>query len=350
LVWRDRRLPQSQLPIAETARVEALPARLQELRGRLASGSSLPNVRGILAEMAKTLDGASRAEAVAALLTVLDSGSDAPTGLAFKVGPSGNLLGAPTLRVWMLDQLSRLDVAAAASYAVRIYARHDSADEWAIALRNDWRAAAPAGRIEAVRARALELIADAEWARQPTVGFLEALDLSVATMAWEAVPRLEQWLGPAQPKALRAGAWIALDRLTMEVPSDFLPTLAQHHEWLASQPMLRAGLMARADLGADRERQAAETYLQRADVAEMEGKRFFELLPNVSATVSYNLVTTARTPSPPQAARLDQAALAGVREWRAQPRFSRWNVELAATEVRLAESVASAVRGGYLQP
>ena len=42
------------------------------------------------------------------------------------------------------------DVAAAADYAAQNYARHDSADEWAVALRNDWREAAPAGRIEAV--------------------------------------------------------------------------------------------------------------------------------------------------------------------------------------------------------
>lgn len=300
------------------------------------------------------LEGALRAlprdEAAAALLAFLDSGADAATGLAFTLSAGGNLLGAPTLRVWALDQLGRIDGIAAANYAAKIYARHDSADEWAVALRNDWRVAAPAGRIEPVRARALELLADTAWAKQPSIGFLEAFDVAVATMAWEAVPRLEQWLDPAQPKSLRAGAWIALDRLTMEVPSDFLPALVQNRVWLASQPLLRAGLVARADLRVESERQAVETYLQRDDITKPEGKRFFDLLPNVSSTVSHNLVTTVRIASPAQAAKLDQVSLASVRAWRSQTRFTRWNGELATAETRLGESVASAVRGGYLQP
>ena len=349
VVWRrvGRRPPHS--PAAAAAVVETLPPRLRQLQQRLASGSATdPGV--LLAELEKALHAVPKSEAVAALIALLDSGLDAKTGLKFKVGPGGNLGGAPTLRVWMLDQLGRLDAAAAADYAGHIYARHDSADEWAIALRNDWREAAPTGRIGPVRARALELINDTEWAKEPSVGFLQALDLSVATMAWEAVPTLEKWLGPSQPTALRGGAWIALDRLTMEVPADFLPVLAQHRDWLTSQPMMRAGLMARADLAAESERKAVETYVLRDDVAATERERFFELLPNVSATVSYNLVTTARTPTPHQAARLDQAALAGVREWRAQQRFARLNSELITAETRLSESVASAVRGGYLQP
>jgi len=257
---------------------------------------------------------------------------------------------APTLRVWVLDQLGRLDVAAAANYAARIYERMDSADEWAIALRNDWRAAAPQGRIEPVRLRALELLANPEWAKQPSVGFLEALDLTVATMAWEAVPRLEQWLDRAQPGTLRTGAWIALDRLTLEVPADFLPLLVQNRTWLASQPWLRAGLVARADLSVSREREAVEMYLRREDITPAEGGKFFELFPNVSGTVSHNLVTTSRSRSLAQAARLDGVTLAAVREWRTQRTFPRWSDELVAAEGRLAESVASAKRGGYFQP
>jgi hypothetical protein len=317
---------------------------------RLKSGLAPDAAVAALGEMEGALRALPRDEAVAALIAFLDSGADAATGLDFKLGSGGILARAPTLRVWALDHLGRIDAAVAASYAARIYARHDSADEWAVALRNDWRVAAPAGRIEPVRARVLELLADEAWAKQPSVGFLEAFDVAVATMAWEAVPRLEQWLGLAQPKALRAGAWIAFDRLTMEVPSDFLPTLVQRREWLASQPLLRAGLVARADLRVERERQAVETYLQRDDVSTLEGKRFLELLPNVSATVSHNLVTPARITSPAQAASRDQASLSSVRDWRGKPRFSRWNDELAAAETRLAEAVASAVRGGYLQP
>lgn len=332
------------------ARRVFLPDSFMKLLDRFKNGLAPAAAVAALGEMEGALRALPRDKAVTALLAFLDSGADAATGLDFKLGSGGILASAPTLRVWALDHLGRIDAVVAASYAARIYARHDSADEWAVALRNDWRVAAPAGRIEPVRARVLELLADEAWAKQPSVGFLEAFDVAVATMAWEAVPRLEQWLGLSQPKALRAGAWIAFDRLTMEVPSDFLPTLVQRREWLASQPLVRAGLVARADLKVELERRAVETYLQRDDVSKREGARFLELLPNVSATVSHNLVTPARITSPAQAASRDQASLASVRDWRGQAQFSRWNDELAAAETRLAEAVASAVRGGYLQP
>lgn len=323
---------------------------LRKLQSLLAAGLKSEDARSALDAAARALRGLPREEAVAALRALLDSGANAPTGLKFKLGPGGALIEAPTLRVWLLEEFGQLDVGSAASYAQRIFARHESADEWAIALRNEWHALAPTGNIESVRAHALELLGDSEWAKQPSVGFLEALDVSVATMAWEGVPRLEEWLAPTQPRALRAGAWVALDRLTMEVPADFLPALALNRQWLATQPLLRAGLMARADLNEDRERLAVEAYLQREDIVGTEGKRFFELLPNVSATVSYNLVTTARVPTPQRAAQLDRAALLGVRVWQTERRFPHWSTELAAAEARIAESVASAVRGGYLPP
>ena len=325
-------------------------ALLNSLPQRLAEGLSRDEVTAILDRAAAALLEVPRADAVAALIAFLDRGTNAQTGLMFQVESGGKLRSAPSLRVWALDQLGRLDVVSAADYSARIYSNHDSADEWAVALRNQWRQAAPSGQIEPVRRRVLELISDAGWASVPSVGFLEALDLSVATLAWEAVPSFERWLDSSQPTALRGGAWVALDRLTMEVPGDFLPLLVERKEWLRSQPLLRAGLVARADLSVARERMAVERYLQRDDVATSEGKRFLELLPNVSATVSHNLVTTARTPTPQQAARLDRAALAGVREWREQSKFERWAEEFVAAEIRLSESVASAVRGGYLQP
>lgn len=304
----------------------------------------------MLAEVSNALHSAPRLEAVAALLTALARGTDAPTGLTFTVGPQGNLASAPTLRVWMLEQLSLLDANAAAKYAQEIYLRHGSADEWAIALRNDWRTAVVEGRTESVRARALELLADDQWAQNPGAGYLEAVDLIVATMAWEAVPRLEQWLASTQPKAIRHAARLALDRLAMEAPQSFLPLLAERSEWLVSQPLLRAGILARADLSDERQHAAVERYLERADVKSDEGRVFFELLPNVNSTNSFNLVTASRMVSAVEAARLDRAALTAVRAWKNRPALSRWQAQLAVAESRIAGFVLSAARGGYLPP
>lgn len=323
---------------------------LRALRGLLQGGLPAAEAARRLEELARRLRELTPDLAVAVLLSLLDEGLDATTGLAFKVGPGGNLAAASTLRVWMLDLLGQVDPAEGARYARRIYERRESADEWAMALRNDWRVSAPAGQIAEVRQRAVELISEARWAVTPSAGFLEAFDLTVATMAWEAVPRLEQLLAASQGAELRRASWVALDRLALETPADFLPMLAQRPEWLKTQPLVRAGLFARADLAAERERLAVESYLTRPNLTVEEGAKFFALAPNVNATVSHNLATTARVPTLQEAARLDRAALQAVQSWQARPEFQRWNGEMAGAEARLRESIAAAARGGYFKP
>lgn len=323
---------------------------LDALVKQLLAGTDAATATKLLNAASQSVAEAPRREATASIRALLDSGVDVGTGLAFKVGPGGNLATAPTLRVWLLDQFGRIDPAEAALYADHIYARHNSADEWALALRNDWRVSAQTGQIERVRARVLELLTDEAWASQPSLGFLEAFDLGVATLAWEAVPHWERWLGGGQSMALRGGAWIAIDRLAMEAPRDFLPLLAERSEWLDTQPKLRAGLFARADLANEEERRAVESYLRRATLSSAEGRRFFELIPNVSATVSNNLATAARPPNVQQTARMDQAALGWIVEWKTRADASRWNRDATAAEARLFENVASAKRGGILMP
>src|SRR5688572_13096052 len=64
-----------------------------------------------------------------AILPFLDSKADAPTHLGFSLAPDGSLREAPTLRTFLLDQLVKLDPAAAAVYAEKILSTRDSADE-----------------------------------------------------------------------------------------------------------------------------------------------------------------------------------------------------------------------------
>lgn len=322
---------------------------LLTLPGRIAAATSSEASAALLAEMAAKLRTLPQAEAVALLVALLDGRGDAPTKLEFQVGPGGDLRTASTVRVWALDQLGQLDAAAAAAYSKAIYARHDSADEWALALRNDWRHAAQTGQFDAVRARALELMAHEPWAANPSMGFLEALDLSVATLAWEAVPRLEAWLNASPSEVLRRSAWMALERMSAEMPEDFLPALSRRPEWLATQPLVRAGLVARADLGVERQRTAVEHYLQRPDLSTEEARSFFELIPNANAIVANTLATQTRVPTLTRTAQMDATTLQTMRSWQGRPEFSRWRAEIAAAEARLVENVASAKRGGFLK-
>lgn len=332
------------------AQPEGPAARLVRARAELGSQAKAEDVQTLLAQLRDELLSAPSALVVAALIAELRSGVDLPTGLDFRVGAKGNLATWPTWRTWLLDVLGQIDSAAAAAHSAEVYARRNSADEWSLAMRNEWRGLDPAQRTTAVRERARELVFADDWVQRPTMGFLEGVDASVATLAWEFLPRFEAWLGPESSPALRQAGWIALEKLALENPADLLPALAANASWLSSQPLLRAGLMARANVGDERQKQAVEAYLSRPDLAAVEAEKFFSLYPNVNAPVAHTLMSTLRTTSLAEAAHLDLAALAKVREWRARADYVRWSAALAATETRLAESVAAAVRGGILSP
>jgi len=300
----------------------------------------------VLSEFESKLRELSAAEAVQMLVRALNDGRDFETGLSFKIGPGGNLETAPTFRVWMLDRLGRQDPAAAAVYSQRIYQAGTSPDEWALALRNDYRNGATSGGLDVVRTRMLEMLERPDWATSPSIGFLEALDIGVATVAWETMPRLEEWLRDPQFK-LRAAASLAIDRMAMEAPIDFIPAMMSQN-WLDKQPLLRPTVVARANLAREEERLVVEAYLIRPDLSLTEGERYFAIVPNVTASFSYNLVSTPRVPTVRQVAQLDQASLDVVREWRYNPKLAKWSAHLANAELRLLESVSSAKRAGYL--
>lgn len=328
----------------------SLAAQLARARAALNAQTTPEITQATLTRLRDELLAASPAAAMAALLEELRRGMDAPTGLDFRVGSKGNLATWPTWRTWLLDVLGQVDPASAAAHSAEVYARRNSADEWSLAMRNEWRGLDPSKRAPAVRERARELISASDWIQRPTPGFLEGVDASVATLAWDFLPQFETWLGPDSSPELRQAGWVALEKLALENPSDFLPALAANASWLSSQPLLRAGLMARADIGDERQRLAVEAYLCRSDLAAAEADKFFSLYPNVNAPIAHTLMSTLRVPGIAEIAQRDRAALGKVREWRARPDYARWAEGLAAAETRLGGSVASAIRGGILPP
>ena len=78
---------------------------------------------------------ATGAERVKVILSQLGTGDDAPTGQEFKLSADGSLVNAPTRRLALLNELTRLDPKAAAAYAAKILREFKSSDEWAVALR-----------------------------------------------------------------------------------------------------------------------------------------------------------------------------------------------------------------------
>jgi len=108
----------------------------QKIYSALQTATDAAAARKQLAEFRATLSAMPTNEAVAIIRQFLDSKADATTHLGFKIGSDGLLDEAPTLRTFLLDELARIDPAAAADYAKVILGSMDSPDEWAVALRN----------------------------------------------------------------------------------------------------------------------------------------------------------------------------------------------------------------------
>jgi hypothetical protein len=90
----------------------------------------------LLAYLGQRLDALRAEDTVVAILAELAAGRDADTGLPFVPGEEG-LESATAWRVFLLDRLGRLDPRVAADYARQsIFPSSNSAEEWAVSLRN----------------------------------------------------------------------------------------------------------------------------------------------------------------------------------------------------------------------
>jgi hypothetical protein len=101
-------------------RSRATNPRLKENADRVKAAPNMAATRQQLAELRRTLAAMPTNEAVAEIRRFLDSKADAPTRLAFKLTAGGTLDEAPTLRTFLLDEMARLDPAAAAEYATQL--------------------------------------------------------------------------------------------------------------------------------------------------------------------------------------------------------------------------------------
>ena len=282
----------------------------------------------------RALLAADPALATAAIRDFLATGRDARTGLDFTLRPGGEL-AAPTLRVLLMDVLGRIakrdGSTAAAQLARATLEKKDSADEWAIALRNVAWAEPAATAYLAGKAR--EMLAYAPWRAAPTSGMLEAFDVIVFTKD----ASLTADLADAQndPNAqLRHAAEVALDRLAAASPLGVMNYLNANPATLAERPMLRADYFAKADLAAPGQKTALEFYLGRPDIADGEKTKLLKALATPAAFVSENLLTEP----PPEfdEAGHEHAVLAAVGEWLTGQRFPALRTQLLQLQRRLA--------------
>lgn len=294
---------------------------------------------GLLEELRRRLEALAPAQRRQLLDDFFAARQDADLGGRFTVGPDGGLTASPTLRVWLMNELTRLDPAGAAALGRQVLVRMDSPDEWAVALRSVVLGDASTEARSLVKEKTLALLGHSAWQEQPSSGYLNAFDVAVHLKDREFAPVLSGLLRQTNQQALAHAAFLALDRLTIAAPVEFLGALQTQPDALAGREAARAGYFARADVTNPAQRTLLEQYLLSPDRSAEEWNSFVATFPSANQFLSHNLLTRQTIPDGATLARRDAATLAVVRQWLADPRFAAQQAHLRAMESRLREFV-----------
>ncbi|MFA5256934.1 MAG: hypothetical protein WC360_02180, partial [Opitutales bacterium] len=192
---------------------------IEQARAALAEGR---DAAGVLAELWARLEAASPDLSSAAIRAFLAGGQDADTGLDFAVGQGGTMLSVPTLRVFLLDLLARIDPQAALEQAQIVFDAKASADEYAVCLRNVGMIDRSAAGRAYVGRRARELLADPGLSAKPSAGFVEAFDAVVYSGDMEGLSALSAYAGPGLGVSVNVPSFMAMDRMVIDDTADAL--------------------------------------------------------------------------------------------------------------------------------
>ena len=274
-------------------------------------------------------------EAAALIRQFLDSKADASTHLGFKIGDHGLLDETPTLRTFLLDELSRIDPASAADYSKVILATKDSPDEWAVALRNLARGDDSDSGRQLLAQKTSEMLQYEPWQKNPSVGFLEAFDVAVYLGGYGLMSALTQMVQQPDNPAVAHASYLALDRLVINEPVSTLNALLADMDSMAGRELTRADYFSRADVRDPQQRQILESYLLNPKTTPAELDAFAKIFPNANFMVSPNLLTPSPTIDRDTLLNRDQESLRVANEWLADPRFASLRPALQTTITRL---------------
>ena len=309
--------------------------RLQGTVETLRASPGSPDARQILAGPGESLLKLPPPTAISVIQGFLQSGTDAPTGLEFEVDADGFLTTSPSLRVFLLDQLAKVDRRAAADYAKQLLLTFTSPDEWAVCLRNvAW--ANGSGETRAfLEERMEQMLRHEPWQQNPSAGFLEAFDVAVYVGGTKLIPALSDLVQRTDNPGVTHAAYLALDRLTIRDPATTLAALQGTPELMRGREATRANYFARADVREVGQRQVLKRYPLSSERTGAELQTFAGLYPNANFTVSHNLLTKVQTPGHAELLSRDAEALRVAQEWLADAQFERLKPHLETIRNRL---------------
>ena len=323
-------------------RLSALQAACDALR----SASNAAASRQQLAALRQSLAAMPVNEAVAAIQQFLDARTDTPTRLDFKLASNGLLDEAPTLRTFLLDELGRLDPAAAAEYSRVILSSMDSPDEWAVALRNlALGDSSDAGR-QLLAEKAAAMLQYAPWQQSPSAGYLEAFDVAVYLGGTGLLPTLSNLVSLTNNPGVAHASYLALDRLVINNPAAELAALESDPSLMQGRELTRANYFARADVRDPQQRQVLETYLLNPQIGAAEMNTFAGIYPNANFMISPNLLTPTPTPDHAALVSRDAESLAVAQQWLGDPRFAKLQPVVAQIIQRL-QGFLNQTAGGH---
>jgi hypothetical protein len=286
-------------------------------------------------------------QAVDALRSALESGIDQRFESQLHVTSGGELLAAPTLRIYLLDLLAQVDSAEAAQYARQLLEQSTSSDEWAVALRNYSWGTDNAALDPFLRRKVRELVTNEAWIEDPTPGFLEAFDFVPYTKDPELVAPLTQLTHRAPDDSVRRSAFLALARFVAEDTTNGLQAVAAAEATQQFSP-IRADAMARADFTRPGDVAAVGRYLQSQMIDPREFALFADTFPHGGQFAGAGLATTFRPISMLELAKRDAQALVVIEAWMRDLSFEQRHSELSQIYQRLQRLHESAVLGGYV--
>jgi hypothetical protein len=190
-----------------------------------------------------------------------------------------------------------------------------------------------------------EFVGDREWIEHAPRSWLEGFDILVAMRSAEFLPDLSAITDGSGPsRAAQFAAFLTADRLTMATPVETLAALNRDSSLFATQPNVRAGLFARADVRDQEQLKILEDYFERHDVSSAERASFADLFPLYDLAVSQNLLTRPASRAMSDMIAHDRMTIAQVDRWLAQPQFEDWHATLKEVRARL-ETQLSQVEG-----
>jgi len=300
--------------------------------------------RAILAELRKLLDSLPPNVASQLVQEFLKSGQDAGTKLDITIKTGGGLADASSLRVFLLDILGQIDRAAAGQVAIDILSHYTTPDEWAVSLRNfAWANPDPAA-YGFLQEKTRNLLANPEWKRNPSAGYLEAFDTIVYAHATGLASELGALVRDKDNRATAHAAYLTLDRLTIAEPGAMLKQLVTNPDLMKGREQTRANFVARADIRQPDQRSLVEQYLLDPRRSQQELNTFAAIYPNANYMISTNLLTEVKTPAAGDLQTSDREALKIVEQWENDPRFEPIMPVLGQIRARLENFIEQADR------